>query len=234
MFLDVAEGGRESPVPPPDKVDFTKDVEEDINTNPEDNPSQFIAVLVKSLHKLRKIPEAAEVTVSFYAPWMKYPFATLLPKGNQWFEKASFSSSLQMYLKNACVACLGISGRKHFISTTVYCEFLASGNFGENVDMKVWGFFSLFLLFEGILMKIYSMVYFLLCLVLAISWRSHTHHYYFKDLSSAAFKSSYDWNTFESDVNPLKPYSTLHSVNMLSIIINKASEWFLSDIETHT
>lgn len=48
-------------VPPPEKIEFGKEVKEDLNSNPEDDPTHFIAILVESLYMLRKIPEAAEV-----------------------------------------------------------------------------------------------------------------------------------------------------------------------------
>lgn len=47
-------------VPPPEKIEFGKEVKEDLNSNPEDDPTHFIAILVESLYMLRKIPEAAE------------------------------------------------------------------------------------------------------------------------------------------------------------------------------
>lgn len=48
-------------VPPPEKIEFGKEVKEDLNSDPEDDPTHFIAILVESLYMLRKIPEAAEV-----------------------------------------------------------------------------------------------------------------------------------------------------------------------------
>lgn len=50
-------------VPPPEKIEFGKEVKEDLNSNPEDDPTHFIAILVESLYMLRKIPEAAEVGI---------------------------------------------------------------------------------------------------------------------------------------------------------------------------
>nr|XP_022341498.1 exocyst complex component 4-like isoform X4 [Crassostrea virginica] len=47
-------------VPPPERMEFGKEVKEDLNSNPEDDPTHFIAILVESLYMLRKIPEAAE------------------------------------------------------------------------------------------------------------------------------------------------------------------------------
>ncbi|XP_034327404.2 exocyst complex component 4 isoform X4 [Magallana gigas] len=47
-------------VPPPEKIEFGKEVKEDLNSDPEDDPTHFIAILVESLYMLRKIPEAAE------------------------------------------------------------------------------------------------------------------------------------------------------------------------------
>lgn len=48
-------------MPPPEKIEFGKEVKEDLNSDPEDDPTHFIAILVESLYMLRKIPEAAEV-----------------------------------------------------------------------------------------------------------------------------------------------------------------------------
>jgi hypothetical protein len=50
-------------IPPPEKMEFGKEVKEDLNSNPEDDPTHFMAILVESLYMLRKIPEAAEVYV---------------------------------------------------------------------------------------------------------------------------------------------------------------------------
>jgi len=47
---------------PPEMMDFYKEIKEDLNANPEENSSHFIAVLVEALFVLRKIPESAEVT----------------------------------------------------------------------------------------------------------------------------------------------------------------------------
>ncbi|XP_056004910.1 exocyst complex component 4-like isoform X5 [Ostrea edulis] len=47
-------------IPPPEKMEFGKEVKEDLNSNPEDDPTHFMAILVESLYMLRKIPEAAE------------------------------------------------------------------------------------------------------------------------------------------------------------------------------
>jgi len=47
--------------PSVDVPDFSQNIKEDLNANPEDNPSHFIAVLVESLFVLKKVPEAAEV-----------------------------------------------------------------------------------------------------------------------------------------------------------------------------
>jgi hypothetical protein len=47
---------------PPEIMDFGKEIKEDLNANPEENSSHFIAVLVEALFVLRKIPESAEVT----------------------------------------------------------------------------------------------------------------------------------------------------------------------------
>lgn len=47
-------------MPPPEKIEFGKEVKEDLNSDPEDDPTHFIAILVESLYMLRKIPEAAE------------------------------------------------------------------------------------------------------------------------------------------------------------------------------
>ncbi|XP_062567053.1 exocyst complex component 4-like isoform X3 [Saccostrea cucullata] len=47
-------------IPAPEKLEFGKEVKEDLNSNPEDDPAHFIAILVESLYMLRKIPEAAE------------------------------------------------------------------------------------------------------------------------------------------------------------------------------
>lgn len=58
----LVEGG--NGVPPPEKMEFGKEVKEDLNSNPEDDPTHFIAILVESLYMLRKIPEAAEVMTS--------------------------------------------------------------------------------------------------------------------------------------------------------------------------
>lgn len=48
-------------MPLPEKIEFGKEVKEDLNSDPEDDPTHFIAILVESLYMLRKIPEAAEV-----------------------------------------------------------------------------------------------------------------------------------------------------------------------------
>lgn len=45
---------------PPEMMDFDKEIKEDLNSNPEENSSHFIAVLVEALFVLRKIPESAE------------------------------------------------------------------------------------------------------------------------------------------------------------------------------
>lgn len=52
-------------MPPPEKIEFGKEVKEDLNSDPEDDPTHFIAILVESLYMLRKIPEAAEVGFDF-------------------------------------------------------------------------------------------------------------------------------------------------------------------------
>jgi hypothetical protein len=40
---------------PPEMMDFGKEIKEDLNANPEENSSHFIAVLVEALFVLRKI-----------------------------------------------------------------------------------------------------------------------------------------------------------------------------------
>lgn len=46
---------------PPEMMDLNKEIKEDLNGNPEENPAHFIAVLVEALFVLRKIPDSAEV-----------------------------------------------------------------------------------------------------------------------------------------------------------------------------
>ncbi|CAG2223965.1 EXOC4 [Mytilus edulis] len=45
---------------PPEMMDLNKEIKEDLNGNPEENPAHFIAVLVEALFVLRKIPDSAE------------------------------------------------------------------------------------------------------------------------------------------------------------------------------
>lgn len=52
----------EDVMPPSEPMEFIKDIKEDLNSNPEDNPAHFIAILVESLFVLKKVPEAAEVS----------------------------------------------------------------------------------------------------------------------------------------------------------------------------
>lgn len=40
---------------------------EDLNIDPQDDPQKFISILIESLFILRKIPEAAEVTIYQYS-----------------------------------------------------------------------------------------------------------------------------------------------------------------------
>ncbi|KAL5022453.1 hypothetical protein ScPMuIL_001608 [Solemya velum] len=54
--------GRESPVPfqNVEEIEIEQDVKEDLNSDPQENPTKFINIIVESLFVLKKIPEAVE------------------------------------------------------------------------------------------------------------------------------------------------------------------------------